>query len=271
MSERALPVVLGATLGLILLAGTSRAQAEQVSAQPGATPAAPAATSPSSMPAAPATTSPPSTPAAPATRPPPSTAASPSPSTTGAGVAPMAPRDTAAGTPSATRPENAATEQSGFAIGQRNLGLAAEIGFSTGLGAALHLGSPKLGLYVAGGVLPVFVFGNEKTPSRSMTFDAYGAAAVNADFYAMFLQPSPRSTVGVSGGYSYSTLLGSGANLGVAIRYDLATKLAFSAFGGLTIYPDAEDRLVEHGYPATQDPATPQVQGGVNVGLVFYP
>src|SRR5438552_13142004 len=43
------------------------------------------------------------------------------------------------------------------------------------LGAALHLGSPTLGLYVAGGVLPVFVFGNEKTSSRSMTFDAYGA------------------------------------------------------------------------------------------------
>ena len=250
MSERALPVVLGTSLGLILLAGTSRAQAEQVSAPPGATPATPASTPPPSTPTA-ATAGPGSAPTAPGTS------------------AVVTPGTSAA--PGAPRPERSAIDQPGFAIGQRNLGIAAEIGFSTGLGAALHLGSPTLGLYVAGGVLPVFVFGNEKTSSRSMTFDAYGAAAVNADFYAMFLQPSPRSAVGVSGGYSYSTLLGSGANLGVAIRYDLATQLAFSAFGGLTIYPDAEDRLVEHGYPATQDPASPQIQGGVNVGLVFYP
>jgi len=266
MSERARSVVLGTSLGLILLAGTSRAQAEQVSAPPGATPATPASTPPPSTPTA-ATAGPGSAATAPGTSAvvTPGTSAVVTPGTS----AVVTPGTSAA--PGAPRPERSAIDQPGFAIGQRNLGIAAEIGFSTGLGAALHLGSPTLGLYVAGGVLPVFVFGNEKTSSRSMTFDAYGAAAVNADFYAMFLQPSPRSTVGVSGGYSYSTLLGSGANLGVAIRYDLATQLAFSAFGGLTIYPDAEDRLVEHGYPATQDPASPQIQGGVNVGLVFYP
>jgi hypothetical protein len=155
--------------------------------------------------------------------------------------------------------------------GQRWLGLGAEIGFNTGLGAALHLGAPKLGLYVAGGIMPLFIVGNENNASRSVTFDVYRAFALNADLYAMLFQGSPRTNVGFCAGYSGNTVLGNGLNLGIAVRYDLGEKVAFTLFGGFEIFPDAREQLAAHGYPSTRDPPIPQLQGGANIGLVFYP
>lgn len=54
--------------------------------------------------------------------------------------------------------------------GQRFLGIGGEIGFSTGIGPALNLGTRQLGLYVAIGLQPIFIFGNVQG-SRALTFD----------------------------------------------------------------------------------------------------
>jgi hypothetical protein len=154
---------------------------------------------------------------------------------------------------------------------QRSVGVGAEIGFSTGLGVALHLGTRQFGVYTAVGILPVFITGNQNDGSHSITFDVYRAYAWNADLYWMFYAASPRADVGISAGYSANSLLGNGGNVGVAVRYDLAAKLALTVFGGLTVFPDAGDHLTAHGYPATQSASLPELQGGVNAGLVFYP
>lgn len=158
-----------------------------------------------------------------------------------------------------------------FVRGQRFVGLGAEIGLNTGIGPALHLGLPQFGLYAAAGLMPIFIVGNQQNASRSLTFDVYRAFELNADFYAMFIKGSPRADLGLSGGYSGNTFLGNGFNLGIAARYDLSEKLAFSLFGGLEYFPDARNHLAAHNYPATQDAASPELQGGINLGLVFYP
>jgi hypothetical protein len=168
-------------------------------------------------------------------------------------------------------PAGAATETPEPVHGQRMVGIGAEIGFNTGLGAALHLGMPKIGLYVAGGIMPLFVVGNENNASRSLTFDVYRAFALNIDLYAMPFQGSSRSNFGFCVGYSGNTILGNGLNLGIALRKDLGEKVAFTLFGGFEIFPDARDRLAAHGYPSDRDPPIPQLQGGVNFGLVIYP
>lgn len=154
--------------------------------------------------------------------------------------------------------------------GQRFVGIGAEIGFNTGIGPALHLGTRQVGLYVAAGVLPVFVFGNEQT-SRALTFDVYRAFELNADLYAMLIKASTRTDIGLAAGYSGNTVLGNGVNFGVTVRYDVGEKLALTIFGGVEIFPDAHDHLLAHGYPTTTDPSIPQLQGGANLGLVFYP
>ena len=154
--------------------------------------------------------------------------------------------------------------------GQRSVGVGAEIGFSTGAGVALHLGTRELGLYTAAGIVPVFVTGNAKDGSGSISFNIYRAYALNADLYWLF-HHTERADLGISAGYSANSLLGSGVNVGVALRYDLSAKLALTVFGGLTVFPSAADHLTAHGYPTTLSPSLPELQGGVNVGLVFYP
>ncbi|HET7506700.1 MAG TPA: hypothetical protein VFK02_37020 [Kofleriaceae bacterium] len=155
--------------------------------------------------------------------------------------------------------------------GQRSIGIGAEAGFSTGVGGALHLGMSQYGLYVSSGLVPLLIFGNKKDASRSLTFDVYGAVELNTDAYLMFLE-GPRSDVGICAGYSGNTVLGNGFNIGIAVRYDLAEKIAFTIFGGFEVFPGAADHLTAHGYPsAMQDAAVPYLQGGANLGIVFYP
>jgi hypothetical protein len=154
--------------------------------------------------------------------------------------------------------------------GQRSIGIGAEIGFSTGIGPSLHLGARQFGLYVVGGIMPLFIFGNEQG-SKALTFDVYRAFELNADVYYLPISPSPRTDLGLAAGYSGNTVLGNGFNVGLAARYDLRAKLALTIFGGLEIFPDARDRLAARGYPTTQDASLPQLQGGVNLGLVMYP
>ncbi|HEX7840388.1 MAG TPA: hypothetical protein VF469_23075 [Kofleriaceae bacterium] len=173
--------------------------------------------------------------------------------------------------PAATSPAPAASPAVTEVHGQRWVGVGAEIGVNTGLGPALHLGTPQFGLYVASGILPLVVVGNEQNATRSVTFDVYRAFAVNADLYAMLLKTSSRAEVGIAGGYSGNTVLGNGVNLGIVVRYDLGEKLAFTLFGGLEIFPDGRDHLVANGYPTTRDAVNPQIQGGANIGLVLYP
>jgi len=170
--------------------------------------------------------------------------------------------------PSGAGPPGAAPE---LVQGQRSIGIGAELGLNTGLGLALHVGTPWIGLYIAGGIMPVFIIGRQHDPSSTPTFDIYRAFELNADLYAMFIHPTPRTDLGLSGGYSGNTFLGNGANLGIAVRYALNAKLAFTIFGGLEYFPDASGHLTAHDYPTTQDAVRPQIQGGFNVGIVFYP
>jgi len=154
--------------------------------------------------------------------------------------------------------------------GQRSVGIGAEIGFSTGIGPSLRVGARQFGLYVAAGIMPLFIFGNEHD-SKSLTFDVYRAFELNTDVYFVPFSPSPRTDLGLAAGYSRNTVLGNGFNLGFVARYDLRAKLAFTIFGGVEVFPDARDRLASRGYPTTQDASLPQFQGGANFGLVVYP
>jgi hypothetical protein len=199
-------------------------------------------------------------------------APAPAPAPTPAPAPAPAPAPTPAPTPVlAPAPAPTTTPAPEPVRGQRFVGIGAELGFNTGIGPALHLGLPRFGLYVAAGLMPVFVVGNKQDSTRSVTFDVYRAFDVNADFYAMFIKGSPGTDLGLSAGYSGNTFLGNGFNLGIALRYDLSAKVAGTIFGGFEYFPDAHNHLLMHAYPSTNDPLHPGIQGGANFGLVFYP
>jgi hypothetical protein len=174
---------------------------------------------------------------------------------------------TSTATPTQTEPEKIVPA---WQRGQRSFGLGLELGLNTGIGAALHLGTNNVGLYLAAGYGPFLISGNRRDTAKTPVFEIYGSTVVDADLYVMFAR-SGRASVGVLGGYSYSEFVKHGFNLGVALRYDYSSHLAFTAFGGATFLPSASDHLADRGYPMDVDPTMPWLHGGVNAGVVFYP
>src|SRR5262245_40117341 len=126
-----------ASIAIAALAATHVARADDLAVPP--VPAGPAAASPS-------VTTP--------------TAASPSTTASSAANAETANRSAA--NPAVETPSVSPSEP---VRGQRSFGIGAEIGFATGLGGALRLGTPRFGVHVAAGVLPLFIFGNEQNAS----------------------------------------------------------------------------------------------------------
>jgi hypothetical protein len=154
--------------------------------------------------------------------------------------------------------------------GQRAFGVGPAIGFGTGAGGMVNLGLRPVGLWLSGGYQPVFVFGNE-VGDRSMTFDFFNSAQVNADVSFMPWHSGPRIDYGIIGGYHYNTLLGHGGSAGAAVTMDLGRVVSLFASLELLAFPDATPDLRAHGYPGDRDPSVPWLQGGASVGLLAYP
>jgi hypothetical protein len=180
---------------------------------------------------------------------------------------PPSPASASTTTPARTEPVMIAPA---WQPGQRSFGLGLELGFNTGIGCALHVGTTDFGLHLAAGYGPVLISGNRRNATKTPVYELYGSTAVDADLYVMF-ERSGRISLGLLGGYTYNELLKHGFNLGVMLRYDYSRKVAFTVFGGATILPSASDHLADRDYPMDVDPVVPWLHGGVNAGVVFYP
>lgn len=155
--------------------------------------------------------------------------------------------------------------------GQRSVGLGPTIGWGAGLGGRLGLTLDPVGLWVSGGYMPVFVFGNKRDPDRTATFDAYGTAQVEAMLAFTIIKPSPKIDAGLLAGYKYNSVLASGVGAGVFLELDLAKSMGIFFAVDYAVFPRAQDQLASVGYPNDRDPAIPWFQGGADVGLIFYP
>ena len=57
----------------------------------------------------------------------------------------------------------------------------------------------------------------------------------------------------------------------MAITYDFSrTVVGFGSYE-LSFFPQAQDQLTNAGYPTDRDASLPWLQGGINVGLMFFP
>jgi hypothetical protein len=102
--------------------------------------------------------------------------------------------------------------------------------------------------------------------------NGYHAFQIGADL-AVPVKRKARLEVSLVLGYKFNTVIGHGGGAGVGVVYDLSRHVALAIAFGLAIFPSAKDRLVQdHGYRLDRDPVlTPAIQGGGNLGLVFYP
>lgn len=154
--------------------------------------------------------------------------------------------------------------------GQREVGFGGTLGFATGAGVALDLAWDPLALWVTAGYFPVVVFGNEKV-GKAVTADGYHSAQVVANAAVIPWHPGKRVDIGLLAGYAYDTLLGHGGGGGVGVTLDVTRQLAFQFSFEILGFPSAQDNLTKAGYPGDRDAVLPWLQGGANVGLLFYP
>jgi len=155
---------------------------------------------------------------------------------------------------------------------QRSFGLGATIGVWSGMGAIVGGGGERVKGWLAGGYAPVLVFANARTPDKAIRFNAYNGYQLNGDLEIVVMK-RPRTEVGVLLGYKFNSVIGHGGGAGVGVLYDLGPKIALDLTGGVAIFPSAKDRLDrDFAYPTDRSPGlTPAIQGGANIGLIFYP
>ncbi|HSK00075.1 MAG TPA: hypothetical protein VK932_02495, partial [Kofleriaceae bacterium] len=156
---------------------------------------------------------------------------------------------------------------------QRTAGLLVEAGFHTGFGAGGRIGAGNVGARASVGWNPIIV-GIVDADMAGARFDAASSLQINADAYALFLQGSARARIGAIGGYRRNTILGNGASLGGYAVVDLGPRLAIEILGGITWYPDGNERAsAEFGLAAGEELGFPgpELVYAANVGLLVFP
>jgi hypothetical protein len=155
---------------------------------------------------------------------------------------------------------------------QRSFGVGATIGVWSGLGGIVGGGGDRVKGWLSGGYAPVLVFANARTPDKAIRFNAYNGYQLNGDLEIVAMKRD-RTELGVLLGYKFNSVIGHGGGAGLGVLYDLGAKMALDFSGGLAVFPSAQDRLDRNfAYPTDRSPAlTPAIQGGANLGLIFYP
>lgn len=157
------------------------------------------------------------------------------------------------------------------------LAIGAHLGMFTGMGAGLQLGTQVAGLRVAAGWAPLLFAVTERTTTAMGTEDEvklkfYSGLLVSPDVYLRVAQ-SRLTSIGIQGGYRYSSILGSGGAAGIYVEHPLGRRIDLLVNGGLLFFPEGETKLErrEHlqnpdfGFPG------PNVSIALSAGLLFFP
>jgi hypothetical protein len=158
-------------------------------------------------------------------------------------------------------------------VSQRNLGILASIGFFSGFGAGMQVGTSTFGLRLVAGWNPLFasVQGPEDdTPS----LEFYSTWMAAPDLYFSLLNSKKGAHAGAQLGYRYDSELKHGFAIGGFGSMRLARTLEGIAQGGFLVYPNGEDELIaahdelagsKFSFPG------PGLSFGISLALAFFP
>ena len=155
--------------------------------------------------------------------------------------------------------------------GQRNVGALIALGSYTSFGGGLQGGTPRLGVRAAGGWVPLLVVLD--APEQAPELEFYSGYQVGGDVYARALEGKRDANIGVSLGYRYHSLMGSGVALGGYGTFRVSEMLDGFGQCGLVWFIAGEDELrerkslpedVEFGWP-------PSISYVISLGLLLFP
>ena len=158
------------------------------------------------------------------------------------------------------------------AEGQHLFAVTATVGWYSGLGGGVRIGTGRAGVHLLAGWQPLIVAVKEDPPRLNLDF--HSTLQGNADLYLMLFRTTERAEIGLTAGYKYSTHLGHGAGLGAYVEIDGQARRSIFILAGVLWFPRGETRLREkEGYPPGTEFAFPgpSFSYSANVGLSFFP
>jgi hypothetical protein len=138
----------------------------------------------------------------------------------------------AAAPPSSTRPWPT----------QRNFALFAAGGSYHGLGLGIRTGWARVGLDTSFAFFPILAT-YSPNPETFPDFELLLTFQATGSIYVGLYRPDPRTTLGISFGYKYNSLLRHGATVAFYLQRELSAHWTLQGFVGPAIFPDAEDQI----------------------------
>lgn len=150
----------------------------------------------------------------------------------------------------------------------------ATFGVYDGIGAGVRVGDARVGVHLIGAWQPLFVTSQSGDLVPEPRIDVYSTVQANADLYVLFSEPTPRSSIGLTAGYKGSNILGHGGGIGFYATIDAHKQVSYFIMGGVTWFPQGEDRLREKKSIPDDRELTfpgPAFNAGANFGIAFSP
>jgi hypothetical protein len=153
------------------------------------------------------------------------------------------------------------------------LALRAELGEVTGAAVGAELRAGPVVARATGGAALVFLLIGDPDTHEIDSVEAYGALQLNGELLLFPIRLATGTEIGFSLAAHYSGLLGAGGGLRVEVRRQLRERLGLTVSGGIAVFPDAEERIVERkDVPPDADLNYPLGAGfrlGAAVGLTY--
>lgn len=158
--------------------------------------------------------------------------------------------------------------------GQRNVGVLLAIGSYTGFGGGVQLGSPKLGVRASVGWVPLLI--SIEQPEEEPELKLYSGYQLAGDGYVRAVEGKQGANIGVSLGYRYLSLLGSGVALGGYGSFRINKTIDGFVQGGLVWFFSGEDHLREKKSDDFPDNAKfgwpgPELNYLISLGILLFP
>ena len=150
----------------------------------------------------------------------------------------------------------------------------ATLGVYDGFGLGARVGDGLFGVHLLAGWQPLIVTSQSNDFPPEPHIDFYSTLQANVDLYLTLMEPTPRSSFGLTAGYKASNYLGHGGGLGFHATIDAREQVSYFIIGGVTWFPRGEERLRER-KPIPEDHELtfpgPEFNAGANFGVAFSP
>lgn len=153
------------------------------------------------------------------------------------------------------------------------LAVRAELGEVSGAAVGGELRAGPAVVRATGGAGLVLVLVSDPDSHELDSVEAYGAWQLNGELLLFPIRLASGTEIGFSLAAHYSGLLGAGGGVRVEARRQLGERVGLTVGGGVAVFPDAEDRIVEQKEVSPDAdlnyPLGAGLRTGASVGLTY--